>query len=93
MCDEELNIQKELNDNHAYANDFKVMFNERKSSNGFNFDACNDNVLVARIQKLYGVVYIKKKITSGAIGVSFVKVVIAEKKGCVVNWSCFTTQV
>ncbi len=30
MCDEGLNIKKELNDNHAYANNFKVLFNERK---------------------------------------------------------------
>jgi hypothetical protein len=57
MCDEGLDIRKELNDNHAYTKDYEVLFSERKSSNGFKFDACNDSVLVATIQKLHGVVY------------------------------------
>ncbi len=57
MCDEGLDMRKELNDNHAFAKDCEVLFSERNNSNGFKFDACNDNVLVATIQKLYGVVY------------------------------------
>jgi hypothetical protein len=57
MCDERLNIRKELNDNHASVEDCEVLFTKRKGFNGFKFDACNDNFLVARIQKLYGVVY------------------------------------
>ncbi len=57
MYDERLDIRKEFNDNHASIEDCEVLFSERKGSNGFKFDPCNDNVLVAKVQKLYGVVY------------------------------------
>jgi hypothetical protein len=36
------------------------------------------------------VLCIKKKDHQCTSGVSFVKAIIIEKKGCVVNWACFT---
>jgi hypothetical protein len=51
MCDEGLDIRKELNDNHAFAKDCEVLFSERKGSNGFKFDSCNDSVLDCWLQQ------------------------------------------
>jgi hypothetical protein len=49
--------------------------------------------VVARVQELYEVVYKKKEIINGTIGVIFANVVVFEKGKEDVNWVLYVTQV
>jgi hypothetical protein len=65
------------NDNIISVADHEAIFGKRKGSNGFKLDICCDPDVVARVQELYEVVYQKKEITNGTIGVTFAR----NKKG------------
>ncbi len=60
---------------------------------GFKFDICCDPDVVARIQEFYEVVYQKKEINNGIIGVTFAKAIIFEKGGEDVNQVLYVAQV
>jgi hypothetical protein len=49
--------------------------------------------VVAKVQELFEVVYQKKEITNGTIGVTFAKVVVFEKGREDVNWVLYVAQV
>lgn len=87
-------IKKELaNDNIVNVVDYEAIFGKRKRSNGLKLDICCDPNVVVRVQELYEVVYQKKKINNGTIGVTFAKVHVFEKGGKDVNWALYATQV
>jgi hypothetical protein len=75
MCDHGINIRKELKDSHASITKCEAMFGKRKDNN------CVEPNLVARVEDLYVVVYQKSNITNNTLGVSFVRVVLVERKG------------
>jgi hypothetical protein len=81
MCDHGLNIREELTDSHASIVKCEAMFGKRKGNNGFIYDNCVEPSLVAKMEKLYVVVYQKANITNNTIGVSFARVVFVERKG------------
>jgi hypothetical protein len=89
-----LDIRKELaNDNIVNVADYEAIFGKRKGSNGFKLDICCDLNVVARVQELYEVVYQKKEITNGTIGVTFAKAIVFSKGGEDVNWALYVAQV
>jgi hypothetical protein len=94
LPDHGLDIKKELaNDNIINVVDYEAIFGKSKGSNGFKLDVCCDPNVVARVQELYEVVYQKKEITNGTIGVTFAKAIVFEKGGEDVNWALYVTQV
>jgi hypothetical protein len=71
---------KELIISHASIVECEAMFGKRKSNNGFKYDNCVEPNLVARMEKLYVIIYQKLDITNNTIGVNFAKAVLVDKK-------------
>jgi hypothetical protein len=57
LCDQGLDIRKEITNAHASLQDCEAMFGKKKGFNGFRYDVCKDSTLVAKVQKLFVVVY------------------------------------
>ncbi len=94
LPDHGLDIRKQLaNDNIVNVVDYEAIFGKRKRSNGFKLDICCDHDVVAKVQELYEVVYQKKEIINGTIGVTFVKAIVFEKGGEDMNWAFYVAQV
>jgi hypothetical protein len=85
---------KELINSHVSIVEFEAMFSKRKSNNGFKYDNCVEPSLVARVEKLYVIIYQKSYITNNTIGVNFAKAVLVDKKGKFkVNWARFIVKI
>jgi len=55
-------------------------YGARGNKIGFKYESCGDARLIARIQKLYPLVYQKKKNTKNSIFVSFAHDLLAKRK-------------
>jgi hypothetical protein len=49
LCDQGLDIRREIKNAHASLEDYEAMFGKRKGFNGFRYDVCKDSTLVARV--------------------------------------------
>ncbi len=85
LCNEGIDIHKELDDMHATHTKCEVMWGKRKSHNGFKYETCTNPKITTRVLELYPLVYQKQKITNNNIALSFAKVLFAERKEIKIN--------